>query len=135
MEQRDWEFLEKQVRERRPPRNDGVIVLAVVAVFFAGMILGTKRANENRVERCARCDFTSEWRAADHAHPLSRSRRPRGCSNGRDPVFAWKVIESCPLAITRRVARIQVPDVVPALLAFLRPFVGGGGTFGNSIII
>jgi hypothetical protein len=37
-------------------------------------------------------------------HPLSRSRRPRGCSNGRDPVFAWKVIESWPLAITRRVA-------------------------------
>jgi hypothetical protein len=24
----------------RPPRNDGVIVLTVAAVFFAGMILG-----------------------------------------------------------------------------------------------
>jgi len=35
MEQRDWGLLDKQVR-----RNDGVIVLTVVAVFFAGMILG-----------------------------------------------------------------------------------------------
>ena len=40
MEQRDWELLDKQVQELRPPRNDGVIVLSVVAVFFAGMILG-----------------------------------------------------------------------------------------------
>jgi RsiW-degrading membrane proteinase PrsW (M82 family) len=50
MEQRDWELLDKQVRGLRPPRNDGVIVLTwnavaepihvVVAVFFAGMILG-----------------------------------------------------------------------------------------------
>jgi hypothetical protein len=39
MEQRDWELLDEQVRELRPPRNDGVIVLSVVA-FFAGMILG-----------------------------------------------------------------------------------------------
>jgi hypothetical protein len=40
MEQRDWELLDKQVRELRPPRNGGVIVLSVVDVFFAGMILG-----------------------------------------------------------------------------------------------
>ena len=40
MEPRDWKLLDKQVRELRPPRNDGVIVLSVVAVFFAGMILG-----------------------------------------------------------------------------------------------
>ena len=33
MEQRDWELLDKQVRGLRPPRNDGVIVLTVVAVF------------------------------------------------------------------------------------------------------
>ena len=40
MEQRDWELLDKQVWGLRPPRNDSVIVLTVVAVFFAGMILG-----------------------------------------------------------------------------------------------
>jgi hypothetical protein len=40
MEQRDWELLDKQVRGHRPPRNDGVAVLTVVAVLFAGMILG-----------------------------------------------------------------------------------------------
>ena len=33
MEQRDWELLDKQARGLRPPRNDGVIVLTVVAVF------------------------------------------------------------------------------------------------------
>ena len=71
MEQRDWELLDKQVWGLRPPRNDGVIVLTVVAMFFAGMILGgppssaRKRANENRVERRAHCYFTSEWRGAD----------------------------------------------------------------------
>ena len=40
MEQRDWELLDKQVRGLPPPRNDGVTVLTVVAMFFAGMILG-----------------------------------------------------------------------------------------------
>ena len=40
MEQRDWELLDKQVRELRPARNDGVTVLTVVAMFFAGMMLG-----------------------------------------------------------------------------------------------
>ena len=40
MEQRDWELLDKQVRGLRPPRNDDVTVLTVVAMFFAGMILG-----------------------------------------------------------------------------------------------
>ena len=40
MEQHDWELLDKQVRGHRPPRNDGLIVLTVVAVFFGGMLLG-----------------------------------------------------------------------------------------------
>ena len=40
MEQHDWELLDKQVRGHRPPRNDGLIVLTVVAVFFVGMLLG-----------------------------------------------------------------------------------------------
>ena len=32
MEQRDWKLLDKQVQGLRPPRNDGVMVLMVVAV-------------------------------------------------------------------------------------------------------
>ena len=46
MEQRDWELLDKQVRERRPPRTDGVIVLSVVAVFFAGMMVAEMPAGQ-----------------------------------------------------------------------------------------
>ena len=38
MEQRDWELLDKQVRGLRPKRRRNS--LTVVAVFFAGMILG-----------------------------------------------------------------------------------------------
>ena len=40
MEQRDWELLDKQMRGLSPPRNDAIIVLTVVAMFFAGMTLG-----------------------------------------------------------------------------------------------
>ena len=40
MEQRDWELLDKQLRGHQPPRNDGVLVSTVIAVFFAGTILG-----------------------------------------------------------------------------------------------
>jgi hypothetical protein len=40
MEQHDWELLDKQVLGLRPPRNDSALVLTIVAVFFAGMILG-----------------------------------------------------------------------------------------------
>jgi hypothetical protein len=42
MDQRDQELLDKQLRGLNPsPRNDGVMVLAVLAVFFAGMTLGS----------------------------------------------------------------------------------------------
>jgi hypothetical protein len=41
MDQRDQELLDKQLRGLNlSPRNDGVMVLAVFAVFFAGMALG-----------------------------------------------------------------------------------------------
>ena len=71
MERPDWELLDKQVRGLRPPRNDGVIVLTAVAVFFAGMILGgllvPHESELMRIafERCAHCYITSEWRGAD----------------------------------------------------------------------
>jgi hypothetical protein len=64
MEQRDWELLDKQVQGLRPPRNDGVMVLMVVAVRWHDPRRppdsAQKGANENRVERRAHCDFTSE---------------------------------------------------------------------------
>jgi len=41
MDQRDQKHLDKQLRGLNPsPRNDGVMVLAVLAVFFAGLTLG-----------------------------------------------------------------------------------------------
>jgi hypothetical protein len=40
MHRRDQELLEKQLRGLCPPRNDGVIVLLLAAMFFAGMTLG-----------------------------------------------------------------------------------------------
>jgi hypothetical protein len=41
MDQRDQDLLDKQLRWPNPyPRNDGVMVLALLAMFFAGMTLG-----------------------------------------------------------------------------------------------
>jgi hypothetical protein len=41
MDDRDLELLDKQMRRFDPPaRNDGVMIMAVTAVFFAGMTLG-----------------------------------------------------------------------------------------------
>ena len=41
MDQRDQELLDRQVRRLAPSsRNDGAILLAVLAVFLAGMTLG-----------------------------------------------------------------------------------------------
>ncbi len=41
MNRRDQELLEKQLHSIYvPPRNDGVLMLAVLAVFFAGIALG-----------------------------------------------------------------------------------------------
>ena len=41
MDQRDQELLDKQLRHLNPyPRSDGVMMLAILAVFFAGMAFG-----------------------------------------------------------------------------------------------
>jgi hypothetical protein len=41
MDQRDQELLDKQLRRLNPsPRNNSVMVLAVLGVFFAGVTLG-----------------------------------------------------------------------------------------------
>jgi hypothetical protein len=47
MDQRDLDLLDKQMRRFDPsPRRDGVLMLAVVAVFFAGLICGSYLSEE-----------------------------------------------------------------------------------------
>ena len=42
MDRRDQEFLSKQLRHLPPsPRSDGSMILVIVAVFLAGMTVGT----------------------------------------------------------------------------------------------
>ena len=42
MDQRDWELLDKQLQGPNPSRrNNGGMFLTVVAIFFAGMTLGS----------------------------------------------------------------------------------------------
>jgi len=41
MDRRDQELLDKQLSHAPiPPRNDGVMILALLAVFFSGMAIG-----------------------------------------------------------------------------------------------
>jgi hypothetical protein len=40
MDRRDQELLDKQLRRLNPPRRDSVMILAILAVFFAGMAFG-----------------------------------------------------------------------------------------------
>jgi hypothetical protein len=49
MNRRDQKLLDKQFRWARPaPRHEGVMILAIVAVFFAGITVGgTLSAHEN----------------------------------------------------------------------------------------
>jgi hypothetical protein len=59
MDQRDQELLDKQLRGLRPPRNDGVMILMVVAVFFAGMTLGGVLFAHEKPMRIASNDATA----------------------------------------------------------------------------
>jgi hypothetical protein len=68
MDQRDQELLGKQLRQLNPsPRSDSVMMLAILAVFFAGMArrLLLLRAAANRVERRNDRNFRSERCAAN----------------------------------------------------------------------
>ena len=72
MEQHDWELLDKQVRGLRPPRNDGVIVSSVVAVFFAGMILGGLLVpHESGLMRIASNDARTAFSLSNGAPPTT----------------------------------------------------------------
>jgi hypothetical protein len=41
MDQRDQALLDKQMRRLSPPRNNGVIVVLLAAMFLVGMTLGS----------------------------------------------------------------------------------------------
>jgi hypothetical protein len=41
MDRRDQELLDKQMRMLSPPRNEGVIVLMLAAMFLVGIALGS----------------------------------------------------------------------------------------------
>jgi hypothetical protein len=41
MDRYDYELLDKQMRILTPPRNDGVIVVLLAAIFLVGMTLGS----------------------------------------------------------------------------------------------
>ena len=72
MEQRDWELLDKQVRGLRPPPNDGAIGLTVVAVFFAGMILGSLLIpHESEPMRIASNDARTAFSLSNGAPPTT----------------------------------------------------------------
>ena len=73
MDQRDRELLDKQLRWLSPPRNDGIIILTVAAMFFAGVTLGDLLfPREGEPMQIASsdakaCDFPSEWCATNYA--------------------------------------------------------------------
>ena len=49
MDRHDQEFLSKQLRHMPPsPRSDGTMILAVVAVFLAGMTVGALMSAYNK---------------------------------------------------------------------------------------
>jgi hypothetical protein len=60
MDRRDQELLDKQLRRVTPaPRNDGIMILAIVAVFFAGMTVGSFLVDEGAPTRVASNDTAS----------------------------------------------------------------------------
>jgi hypothetical protein len=80
MDQRDWELLDKQLQGSDPSRrNDGVPVLTVVSVFFAGMIIGgILFAPETQPMRIASSHATAAMACDDNGTCRIRSHPPAG---------------------------------------------------------
>ena len=77
MEQRDWELLDKQVWGLLRPRNNRVTVLTVIAVFFAGMTLGSILfAHESKPMRIASNHTTAAMACDDNGACRIRSHPP-----------------------------------------------------------
>jgi hypothetical protein len=71
MDQRDQELLDKQLRGiNTTHRHDGVLILAVLAMFFTGMTLGGFLAGYKGTPlRVASYDVTQAISGANHAPP------------------------------------------------------------------
>jgi hypothetical protein len=81
MERSDWELLDKQLRGQQvrgsDPRREGVTVLSVVAMFFAGMMLGgILFANEVKPMRIASNQMTAALACDDNGACRIRSHPP-----------------------------------------------------------
>jgi hypothetical protein len=74
MDQRDQELLEKQPRPvASAPRNDGTMILAIVAVFLAGMTLGSFMfANKAELTRITSSDAVTATAQPSSALPIAR---------------------------------------------------------------
>jgi hypothetical protein len=81
MDRRDQEFLSKQLRHLPPsPRNEGTMILAIVAVFLAGMTVGALMFDYQATA-------TPPWaatrmRTAMWCPPITRYRSPVSYSSG-----------------------------------------------------
>jgi len=72
MDERDQEFLEKQLRQLNlPSRHDGAAILMLVCMFLAGMILGGIwfGQHQNEPTRIASNDAVVKARIRDGASP------------------------------------------------------------------
>jgi hypothetical protein len=74
MDQGDQELLEKQPRRVAPaPRKDGTMILALVAVFLAGMTLGSFMfANKAELTRITSSDAAAATAQPSSALPIAR---------------------------------------------------------------
>lgn len=74
MDGRDRELLDKQMRRLGPaPRNDGAMILALVAVFLAGMTLGAAVfAHNSQPTRFTSNDAMAALSPPSMALPLAR---------------------------------------------------------------
>lgn len=74
MNKRDQELLDKQLRRIVPPaRRDGILILAVVVVFFGGLALGAILfPREINSAQIASNDASASVSFADDARPSTR---------------------------------------------------------------
>ncbi len=60
MDKHDWELFDKQTQRLIPSRNDGVMGLIVVAMFFAGIALGALFTHQSEPMQTARNDTLAQ---------------------------------------------------------------------------
>jgi len=82
MDQHDIELLDKQTRAMlRSPRHDGVIILALVTMFLAGIALGGfVTSSEQSPQRAG------EQAATTNADGTAQTAGPAATANSRRPI-------------------------------------------------